>query len=36
MPFEIICLKNIHFWNKLITVASAFTFVVAVIAMVFP
>ena len=36
MSFDIICFKNKKFWNRLLTVASAFGFVVAVMAFVFP
>lgn len=36
MPFEIICLRNKHFWSKLVTAVCGFAMVITAMAVVFP
>ena len=36
MPFQVICLRNKAFWNKVLTIMACFAMVIVVMAVVFP
>ncbi len=36
MPFQVICMKNKAFWNRVITIMAGFAMVIVVMAAVFP
>ena len=36
MPFQVICLRNKAFWNKVLTIMACFAMVIVAMAVVFP